>query len=167
MKKLMIAAAALLFGACATAPVENLPLESTQWKLTELYGESNAAFENGDSFTFTLDEGSITGKGSVNRFFGDYEYSDADGLKIDLFGMTRMMGPDVDLEDLFVRMFDEVDGCEIEGDVLTLTGEGKVLATFKAWTPDPDAEQVEPAGGMRVMSVDEALKFQSKTAEEE
>ena len=168
MKKLFVAAAALLFGACATAPeAENLPLENTQWKLVELYGESNPAFENGDSFTFTLDAGSITGKGSVNRFFGGYEYSEVDGLNIGDLGMTRMMGPDVDLEDTFVRMFDEVDGCEIDGDVLTLTGAGNDIAVFKAWTPDPEAEVDVPGAGMRIMSVEEAAELQNRAETEQ
>ena len=166
MKKLLIAATAFLFGACAT-PVENLPLENTRWKLVELYGDENPAFAEGDTFTFTLDAGSITGKGSVNRFFGGYEYSETEGLEIGDLGMTRMMGPNVDLEDAFVRMFDDVDGCAIEGDVLTLTDDGTAIAVFKAWTPDAEAEEVAPAGGLRVISVDEALKLQPKAEEPE
>lgn len=159
MKKILIAAAAFLFASCAT--VQNLPLENTQWKLVTLYGESNPAFESGDSFTFTLDAGSITGKGSVNRFFGGYEYSDTEGLEIGDLGMTRMMGPNVDLEDSFVQMFDKVDGCSVKGDVLTLTGEGEALATFKAWTPDPEAHgEVKPVLGTPIMTVEEALQHQ-------
>ena len=159
MKKILIAAAAFLFASCAT--VQNLPLENTQWKLVTLYGESNPAFESGDSFTFTLDAGSITGKGSVNRFFGGYEYSDTEGLEIGDLGMTRMMGPNVDLEDSFVQMFDKVDGCSVKGDVLTLTGEGEALATFKAWTPDPEVHgEVKPVLGTPIMTVEEALQHQ-------
>ena len=163
MKKLFVAAAALLFGACATAPeAENLPLENTQWKLVELYGEGHEAFESGDTFTFTLDAGTITGKGSVNRFFGGYEYSEAEGLEIGDLGMTRMMGPNIDLEDAYVQMFDKVEGCEIEGDVLILTGGGEELARFKAWTPEDGAEEELPAGGLRVMSVEEALEHSAE-----
>ena len=165
MKKIFIAAAAFLFASCAT--VQNLPLENTQWKLVELYGENNPAFEGGDSFTFTLDAGSITGKGSVNRFFGGYEYSDAAGLEIGDLGMTRMMGPNVDLEDSFVQMFDKVDGCKGKGDGLTLTGDGETLATFKAWTPDADEQsEVQPVLGTPIMTVEEALQHQPQTTEE-
>ena len=161
MKKILIAAAAFLLASCATK-VQNLPLENTQWKLVSLYGDTNPAFEKGDSFTFTLDAGSITGKGSVNRFFGGYEYSDTKGLEIGDLGMTRMMGPNVDLEDSFVQMFDKVDGCTVKGDVLTLTGEGKPLATFKVWNPDTDAKpEVQPALGTPIMTVEEALQKQA------
>ncbi|MCH5330526.1 MAG: META domain-containing protein [Alistipes sp.] len=155
MKKFFIAAAAMLFAACDATPTENLPLENTVWKLVELNGENNEAFAEGDSFTFTLDAGTITGKGSVNRFFGGYEYSEAEGLEVGDLGMTRMMGPNVDLEDAFVQIFDKVNGCEVEGDVLTLTDGDEVLAVFKAWTPDPEAEQAQPVGGLKVISLEE------------
>lgn len=163
---MLIAVAALLFASCA-GTVQQVPLENTKWKLLSLYGESSQAFENGDSFTFTLDAGSISGKGSVNRFFGGYGYSDTDGLEIGELGMTRMLGPEMELENSFVQMFDKVDGCKIDGDVLTLTGEGETLATFKAWTPDEEPE-AEPSFGTPIMTVEEALQHQpaAESAEE-
>ena len=169
MKKMLIAAAAFMFAACAeTATVENLPLENTTWKLVELNGEANPAFAEGDSFTFTLDDGAITGKGSVNRFFGGYEYSAEDGvLDIGELGMTRMMGPNVDLEDAFVRIFDDVDGCSIEGDELTLTLNGETVALFKAVSVDEAEAAVEaPAGGLQIMTVEEAMELRKANDEE-
>ena len=166
MKKFLIAVAAMVMASCATT--ENLPLENTQWKLLELKGDANEAFAEGDTFTFTLDGASVAGKGSVNRFFGGYEYNEAEGLKFGTMGMTRMMGPNVDLEDSFVQMFDAVTGCEVKGDILLVKdAEGNVLAKFKAWTPDPDAEVESQPLGTPVMTVDEALELSVRPSEEE
>lgn len=172
MKKMFIAATALLFAAsCAhtKAVVEDKPLENTTWKLVELYGNANPAFEEGDSFTFTLDKskGSITGKGSVNRFFGGYKFSAEDGvLDVGDMGMTRMMGPNIDLEDAFVNVFDNVDGYSVAGEELTLKANGEKVAVFKAW--ESEASEVSngtPAGGVQIM-IEEADKLQKHSAEE-
>ena len=134
MKKLIIAAAALMFAACdeQTVAVEDMPLEGTTWKLVELNGEANPAFGENDCFYFTLDNNSITGKGSVNRFFGGYEITDEGALDIGELGMTRMMGPNIDLENSFVQMFDNISGCTIDGNTLTLKIDDKVVARFEA-----------------------------------
>ena len=172
MKKMFIAAAALLFAAsCAHTKVvvEDKPLENTTWKLVELYGEANPAFAEGDSFTFTLDEGSITGKGSVNRFFGGYEFSAEDGvLDIGELGMTRMLGPNEELENSFVGIFDNVDGCSVEGEELTLKVNGEKVAVFKAWSSEESEEaSVEaPVGGIQIMTVEEAMEHQKSVSEE-
>ena len=146
MKKLIIAAAALMFAACdeQTVTVEDMPLEGTTWKLVELNGEANPAFGENDCFYFTLDNNSITGKGSVNRFFGGYEITDEGALDIGELGMTRMMGPNIDLENSFVQMFDNISGCTIDGNTLTLKIDDKVVARFEA-EENAGEEEEKPA----------------------
>ena len=46
--------------------------------------------------------------------------------------MTRMACPDMQYEDAFVKMLDEVDRFEIKGAELTLFDDHKALAVFKA-----------------------------------
>ena len=164
MKKMLIAAAAFMLASCAS--VENKPLENTKWKLFELAGEPNSAFSEGDSFTFSLDGKSITGKGSVNRFFGGYEL-DGKTLEIGEMGMTRMMGPNVDLEDAYVRMFDVVDGYEIAGDELTLTSNGKPVALFKEYIAEEGAESEPQVFGTPIITVEEAEALREQSSEEE
>lgn len=166
MKKMILAVAAL-FMLASCEPKENAPLETTNWKLVELYGDANPVFEAGDSFTFTLDGESITGIGSVNRFFGGYTLTE-DGLKVgDNMGMTRMMGENIDLEDAYVQMFADVDGYAIDGDELSLTSAGVVVARFKV-CPEVAPESAQPEAqtfGTPVISVDEARQMQAEQAE--
>ena len=51
--------------------------------------------------------------------------------------MTRMACPDMQYEDAFVMMLDEVDRFEIKGAELTLFDDHKALAVFKAVEKEP------------------------------
>ena len=46
--------------------------------------------------------------------------------------MTRMACPEMQYEDAFVKMLDEVDGYEIKGEELKLYDDKKLLAEFRA-----------------------------------
>ena len=46
--------------------------------------------------------------------------------------MTRMACPEMQYEDAFVKMLDEVDGYEIKGAELKLYDDKKLLAEFRA-----------------------------------
>ena len=129
MKKIFIAALALV--AAAACGRADLPLENTQWKLVELDGETNPAFAEEGTFTFSLNGESITGVGACNRFFGGYELSQPNGFELGMMGMTRMACPNMELEDAFVRMLDDADAYSIDGDVLMLLCNGEKRAEFK------------------------------------
>ncbi|MCH5331554.1 MAG: META domain-containing protein [Alistipes sp.] len=171
MKKFLLAVAALAMVACA-AQKENLPLEGTVWKLTKLNGESNPAFEVGDTFTFTLDDSKVYGLGSVNRFFGSYEVTGDNGFKFgDNMGMTRMMGENIELEDAFMKMLSEVDGYTVKGDVLTFTKGGESVAEFTGKAPEKNNEDNAEVNDktspvvlqtVPVMTVEEAKAMQAE-----
>ena len=149
MKKVLFAVAAL-FAMAACSGVENLPMENTKWNLTELQGATNEAFADADTFWFALDGEGIIGVGACNRFFGGYMLNEEEGFRVGGMGMTRMACPNMDLEDQFVRVFEEMDGYEISGNVLTLKKGEEVVAKFagEAVTPELEMPQVEeaPAG---------------------
>ena len=149
MKKVLFAVAAL-FAMAACSGVENLPMENTKWNLTELQGATNEAFADADTFWFALDGEGIIGVGACNRFFGGYMLNEEEGFRVGGMGMTRMACPNMDLEDQFVRVFEEMDGYEISGNVLTLKKGEEVVAKFagEAVTPELEMLQVEetPAG---------------------
>ena len=149
MKKVLFAVAAL-FAMAACSGVENLPMENTKWNLTELQGAPNEAFADADTFWFALDGEGIIGVGACNRFFGGYMLNEEEGFRVGGMGMTRMACPNMDLEDQFVRVFEEMDGYEISGNVLTLKKGEEVVAKFagEAVTPELEMPQVEeaPAG---------------------
>lgn len=115
---------------------KGVALEQTAWKLTELDGQSDPAFAEGESFTFTLDgEGGIHGVGSCNRFFGVYKVEGKNGLDIEGQGMTRMMCPKPDLEARFLTTLEFVDSYEIAGDRLSLFRDGACVAVMTSYAP--------------------------------
>ena len=115
MKQILGAAAAMLMLAACGSPKTNLPLEGTQWKLTEMDGKADPAFAAGeDTFNFTLDP-------------------------------SRMMVYGVgDLESRFAKLLEEADKYEIDGDVLTLFDDGKKALVFKGTKAEP-LPAAEPA----------------------
>ena len=131
MKRVLFAVAAVaLFAACSQ--VENLPMENTKWNLTELQGATNEVFEDAETFWFALDgKESIVGVGACNNFFGGYQIEECGTFRTGGMGMTRMACPDMELEDAFVRIFEGVDGFQIDGDELTLKQGDETLAKFK------------------------------------
>lgn len=71
------------------------------------------------------------GRTNCNRFFGKYELK-GQKLEFENLGMTRMACPEMQYEDAFVKMLDEVDGYEIKGEELKFYDDKKLLAEFRA-----------------------------------
>ena len=135
MMKKYFAAAALLCAltACGGAQSDK-PLEGTAWKLASMEGiPSSAIAAEADSFTlaFNAADTMVAGRTNCNRFFGKYELKGKE-LEFGNLGMTRMACPDMQYEDAFVKMLDEVDRFEIRGSEMTLFDDDKTLAVFKA-----------------------------------
>ena len=78
----------------------------------------------------------VSGRTNCNRFFGKYEKQDGK-LEFGNLGMTRMACPDMQYEDAFVKMLDDVDRFEIKGSELTFFDDDKSLAVFKAVEKEP------------------------------
>ncbi|MCM1312679.1 MAG: META domain-containing protein [Bacteroides sp.] len=58
-------------------------------------------------------EGKISGCASVNRFFGSYKF-DGNALSLDGIGLTRMMGPNMEIEDAVVKALSETHSVQIK-----------------------------------------------------
>ena len=140
MKKIF--AAAVLLGtmtACGGSQQKALPLEGTQWKLARMEAiPAKAVAAEPDFFTleFNAADTMVAGRTNCNRFFGKYELK-GQKLSFGNLGMTRMACPDMQYEDAFVKMLDEVDRFEIKGAELTLFDDHKALAVFKAVEKEP------------------------------
>ena len=116
MKQILGAAAAMLMLAACGSPKTNLPLEGTQWKLTEMDGKADPAFAAGeDTFNFTLDPSRmmVYGVGACNRLFGPYELEEGNGLDIERLASTMMACPNMDLESRFAKLLEEADISEM------------------------------------------------------
>lgn len=140
MKKIFAAAALLLaMTACGGSQKKALPLEGTTWKLAKMEAiPAKAVDAEADFFTlqFSAADTLVSGRTNCNRFFGKYEKQDGK-LEFGNLGMTRMACPDMQYEDAFVKMLDEVDRFEIKGAELTLFDDHKALAVFKAVEKEP------------------------------
>ena len=140
MKKIFAAAALLLaMTACGGSQKKALPLEGTTWKLAKMEAiPAKAVDAEADFFTleFNAADTMVAGRTNCNRFFGKYELKGKE-LELKNLGMTRMACPDMQYEDAFVKMLDEVDRFEIKGAELTLFDDHKALAVFKAVEKEP------------------------------
>ena len=140
MKKIFAAAALLLaMTACGGSQKKALPLEGTTWKLAKMEAiPAKAVDAEADFFTlqFSAADTLVSGRTNCNRFFGKYELKGKE-LELKNLGMTRMACPDMQYEDAFVKMLDEVDRFEIKGAELTLFDDHKALAVFKAVEKEP------------------------------
>lgn len=132
-----LAAVVLLGGLAACGGRNDLPLEGTTWQLASMEEIPSEAIDpKTDAFTLVFDaeQQMVYGRTNCNRFFGSYRIEERE-LEFGDLGMTRMACPDMEYEDAFVRMLDEVDGYGIRGEELTLYDDGKPLATFRPGTP--------------------------------
>ncbi|MCM1151453.1 MAG: META domain-containing protein [Alistipes sp.] len=142
MKKFFAAAALLAAMTACGGAANDKPLEGTVWKLSAMEGiPASAIGSEEDAFTLSFDgeEMMVAGRTNCNRFFSNYEAIDGT-LAFGDMGMTRMACPDMEFEDAFVQMLGRVDGFAIDGDRLTLFGDGETLASFEAIELPQDEE---------------------------
>ena len=134
MKKYFAAAALLVTMAACGSAAQDKTLEGTTWKLAQM-GSIPATAINQETDFFTLEfnaaDTMVAGRTNCNRFFGKYELK-GQKLSFGNLGMTRMACPDMQYEDAFVKMLDEVDSYAIEGSELKFYDDKKVVAEFRA-----------------------------------
>ena len=134
MKKYFAAAALLVTMAACGSAAQDKTLEGTTWKLAQM-GSIPATAINQETDFFTLEfnaaDTMVAGRTNCNRFFGKYELK-GQKLEFENLGMTRMACPEMQYEDAFVKMLDEVDGYEIKGEELKFYDDKKLLAEFRA-----------------------------------
>ena len=139
MKKLFVAALALAAMTACCGGAADATLEGTTWKLSKMEGIPATAIDGeSDAFTlvFNAADTMVAGRTNCNRFFGKYELKGKE-LELKNLGMTRMACPDMQYEDAFVKMLDDVDRFEIKGSELTFFDDDKSLAVFKAVEKEP------------------------------
>lgn len=110
-----------------------LPLLNTPWRLTKLGAEviENPAGERAVNFLLQPSSTNIVGFSGCNRMFGRYAL-DGPTLKFDGMGGTRMFcQANMELEQKFLAMFQNVAGWKIAGGTLQLLDANATsVATF-------------------------------------
>lgn len=89
-----------------------------EWKIVSAKGKSTAGAETPATISFSTD-GKVNGCAAVNTFFGNYKYKDGK-LSLGELGMTRMMGPDIEIEDQVVSALGAIRSIKVDGNTASL-----------------------------------------------
>lgn len=122
---------------------ENLQTETTvdifdtNWTLTELNGDPVSELETSQSvptIRIIESENRFNGRGGCNQYNGGFEF-DAESGEIELsqVAATKMACPDMDLENRYFSMLDEVVLVEQDSQILKFYNDsGETIALFEA-----------------------------------
>ena len=124
MKSLMVFIALFAFVGCVNPDTNPEKLYANGWKLqrVEINDVEIAVPATAPELTFT-DSLTINGNGGCNLFFGVYKAEKNGKIKVEPQGMTRMMCPDAQFEDQYVKALGEVNEFEFDGEYLELENE--------------------------------------------
>lgn len=101
-----------------------------EWNIVTACGKSAEGGMEPAFINFAKD-GKVNGNASVNSFFGSYTF-DGKKLKLGQVGMTRMMGPSMDIEDAVTKAINTVETIKIDGKKATLfDADGKEVMTIE------------------------------------
>ncbi|MCQ2959814.1 MAG: META domain-containing protein [Bacteroidales bacterium] len=118
MKKLLLVfSIAMSLFSCSCSQSINI---SGSWHIDDAYGISTEKGENEAVITFQSNK--VNGNTSINSFMGSYNLTDND-LTISNLGMTKMLGPNIEIEDAVVKGLNSVKKCMVENDKATLFDE--------------------------------------------
>lgn len=93
------------------------PVINKIWKLVELNGKP---VQSSAQMILKADGKSLRGNGGCNTFFGNYEISEGNRLKLIVTGSTKMNCEDMNIEIQFFDVLNKVDNYSINGDQLSL-----------------------------------------------
>lgn len=85
-----------------------------EWNILEAEGISTKDGSSPATINFNAD-GKVNGCASVNRFFGVFE-CDGKNLSLGNVGVTRMMGPNMEIEDAVIKAINSTHSVRIKGD---------------------------------------------------
>jgi len=117
----------------------NKPLTETEWHMVRMMSTDMPAESDRFVLTFAKD-GNVNGVGACNRIMGGYTATEKGGMTFGRMASTRMMCPDMELEDEFLKVLNSTTHYEIDGDMLMLLNNGEVQAIFKGEEPAKEGE---------------------------
>jgi heat shock protein HslJ len=113
-----------------------IALTEIYWKLVELKGQEvtyNEKTKTPAYLVFLEEDSRIAGSGSCNRIMGGYSLEEGNRLRFSKIASTMMACPDMELEDQFLKIFEEVDNYAINVNTLSLNkAKMAPLARFEA-----------------------------------
>ncbi|WP_242916953.1 META domain-containing protein [Pontibacter liquoris] len=143
----------LLAGGCTVKPVnadaEAETIRDAYWMLLSVEGMSPQAPNNTHTayIRFEENENDVHGFAGCNKFTGKYKADeDTHKLQLSALSSTKMMCPDMDLENKLLQELQRVDTYSLAGDILTLYAGGKAVAMFRTGNEHEVTDVVE--GGL-------------------
>ena len=120
----MVFVAVLGFVACADPDTDPKKLYANGWQLqrVEIADQNIAIPAEAPELNFT-DSLTINGKGGCNYFFGVYKADKRGTITVEPQGMTKVMCPDVQFEDQYIKALGQVNEFEFDGAYLELENE--------------------------------------------
>lgn len=115
--------------------ISNISLESGKWMLMSLNGQ-DAVKQNAERpiyLEFNVTDQKVAGFAGCNRLFGAY-ISQGSTINFSRVSSTKMICPDIELENTFVSSLQRVNHYQIEGERLLLLDRNNVLATLRLLT---------------------------------
>lgn len=134
MKKIIILMTTLILFCISCTTVEktntNMEITDSTWKLEKILNEKIEM--NNITLSFITKDKKISGKSAVNNYFGGYE-SNENKIKINVVGLTRMAGPEkeMNLEQKYIETLAQMEKIEIKNNKMILEGNNKKLEFSK------------------------------------
>lgn len=110
-----------------------------RWTLTEVDGRPVApAGTEQDAHLLFFTPNRVSGSTGCNRLTGTFELSGQNRIRFSPLGTTRMMCPDADAENRFVKAMGTVDMYSVTDSALLLSNGKTVVARFNAAPAKPE-----------------------------
>lgn len=135
---LVVIIVAMLTGCCACKRYQKKygkPLQGTVWVLTQFEGQE---FKDGseDRYCFTLEaDNRMHGRGDCNSIMGGYTAYDDGYIKFDKMASTRAFCQNQTMEDKFIQLLTSAESYKMDGPMLMLFADSKLVAMFQGHTP--------------------------------
>lgn len=141
MKSIFYTVASIVVGAILTsccACIQGSPkigqLEENKWKMVE-FENKKVPTDKAIVMTFDNEKKMVYGDAPCNNFFASYSTLKEKDRNIEIKngGATRMLCPDSQIEDSFVRQLTDITRVQVEGEMILLINKsGDLLAIFEA-----------------------------------
>lgn len=128
------AVASFSFTMCSSSG--NIPVESN-WRVESLHSDGNeiAVPADHDATLAFLKDSKIAGDSGCNKFFGDFK-ADKNSLSFSNMGSTRMMCPEMQFENAYMKGLAEVGSYKISGGrLMLLDNSGEIIAVLSQIEP--------------------------------
>ncbi len=147
-KSLLIGGAIAAFAAVSCSTVRNMPVNdlSGEWNVVEIEGKAISVPDGCDRpyMAFDAVNNRLFGSVGCNRIMGVLSATDAGSIDLSGMGSTRMMCPDMTIEDRLLSAFNQVKefGIDKKGQLVLMDGQQHRMVTLAKRINEIDPESL-------------------------